>query len=338
MSVATAGAATPIAVMGVLTASAFIGGGISSTTYSIQCAATGDNWNIGEWAANVAIGAVAGIGGAAASGVTGAAVSAASGVFKSFAARSVLTVGAGITAGAIADGTINSLSTLAYNGLTGSPLLEGVGAAAIGGAIGGGIGGLFGSIAGVRGRIQRKYEGILTDRSVAHFRGIPLYDAASERASMASPGGSRHLGGAVGIVHSKTGKIDIGYYNENPHFGAAGPSHAQLAMEIYGNLGYTGVRVSPAGSRLTYPDLKGFTLRKTGMRAADVGFISQTLNGYRPGMADRAADLLPGRERIQILSGLRKAGFNVSIPGIPARFPDLTREEKLILWSLGTPY
>lgn len=334
LSVATAGAATPIAVMGIVTASTLIGGGISSATYSIQCATTGDNWNIGQWAGNIAIGAISGGVSGGLGIAAGSFVSAATSGIKSFATRGILTVGAGISLGGAADGTINVLSTLAQNGISGAPLLSGVGAAAIGGAIGGGIGGGFGSIAGVRARVARKYKVDKTSRGV--FNSINGHNDSHLATSPT---------GAVWALDTNNGKIIIGQFEGNPRIDKT--AHAVLVD----NSGYeaTGMRYTGGrdGHRDTYPGLKGVNMYKNQSGGADIGFSSTTLNGYVPGLVipiDSSLNedywLNPATLRYEVLSALRDAGIRPS-PNLRSKTAGVDWSEsntaKFIMFFLRTP-
>ncbi|MBY0293286.1 MAG: RHS repeat-associated core domain-containing protein [Alphaproteobacteria bacterium] len=330
ITIFTAGAAAPIAVTGALAAGALVGAGASSTIYSSTHT---NNWNAKDWAVATTIGGVSGAAGGGLGMAWGATASAAASCVENLALKSVISIGVGIVSGAAGDSTVNVLGTLAYNGISGAPLESGLGVAAIGGliggSIGGGLGGLGGFFKGLRG---------LDAESKELFEEMPLFNAAEDRARAGIAGAPRHEGGAVGIWNKRSGEINLGRHTEpilNPETAtieerAFGPSHAQLARDQYGVT--ETIRNTDAGPRATYPNLKGFNIRKTGPNSIDIGFNSLTLNGYEHG--ERAL-LNSSAQRMQILSGLRSAGIRVS--GFLNRGMERSASETFFSLFLKTP-
>ena len=306
-------------------AGALIGAGSSSVGYSVGA---GDDWNVAAWAGSAIIGAGLGAASAGIGMKAGAAVSAATSGIQNLTRRSVVSIGAGIAAGALTDTTIGVLGTAAYNAFSGTELSTGLGGAVIGGLIGGGIGG------GAAGGLAGLFKGIRKGANVntiskRHFRDMPIYRGATWIND------ERNRGGAVGIWHIKTGEINLGYYTERPDLGVWGQPHAQQAKDIYSNrkikrggeydrlrplsngIAVTRIRggMPAIEQRVTYPNLRGFWIRKTGANSARVGFNSQALNGYQsgPGGGEGPAWLNSPQQRMQILTALRAAGIRPSI-------------------------
>ena len=336
---ATAGAGASFAIGGALAAGVLIGGGSSSVGYSLGA---GDDWNPAALVGSMAVGGILGVASAGVGMGTGAVASAATSGIQNLTRRSVVSIGAGIAAGAVADIAVGAVGTVSYNVVSGESLSSDLRGAIIGGIIGGGLGG--GAVGGLAGLFKGLRGGANVNAiSKQHFRGMPRYSLAEENQGAIIPGVGRprHQGGAVGILHIKSGRIDLGYYTERPDLYPGrehwGQSHAQQALEIYGRdhinqggeffktrkIGDAKARAQarrgnqPILRRVTYPNLRGFWIRKTSASSAQVGFNSQALNGYKSSASggEGSAWLNSPQQRMQILLGLRAAGIRPSISG-----------------------
>lgn len=336
----TAGAATPAAVVGMGFAVTAMGGAVSTISYS---ATHQDNWNTKGWAIEAGIGAAAGLASyGAGAGGTLSAICLTKGI-SSFTTRAIAIGAAGIVSGTVVDSGVNVLSTLAYNGATGTPLSTGLGLAAGVGAATGFIGGTVGAVAGIRMGVYAKYRVNADD--AADFLTIP---SPTGRRAINDPGSYARLGlivpepgqprpGRVGIWDTARGSMRLG--DVLPNATPLGQSHCLYAEQ----LGYESTMTRTFGSdqRKTFPDLRGFGLLKLGDNEAGLTFNSLTLNEMHYGQLLSTDDEIRASihdpiHRLGIILGLRDAGIRTTYlrsgHGVPAN-----NIEGLLMRFMRTP-
>ena len=224
-TVVTAGAATPLLVLGILGGGALIGAGLASAAYGfVHADGEASRFDVAQWGVTVGLGAGFGM------------ASAGFGMMLTPLASTIGTLGmlGAETAIGVGMGVLDSLATnAAFNSMAGQPALDNVGTAAWMGAVTGGFGGLLGGVLG-RGTMVR------TNLTVR--RGLAAGNPAS--VEVVNQTGRRFVGhtvvGADSVAHPTW--YSHSYRDWTHGHRVIGPSQSALNARLANNL--PAVRIS----------------------------------------------------------------------------------------------